>query len=203
MSAITFPILATELAAPKRLTMAVPGSAISKRSEKLSRTTKERNGGAGDDVGRSFGRFGSYECSSGISTTCRYRRNEATEEKGTKIKRSGQLPNSRSITNYLLCLNCGKQIKSSITGGRSIPQFRGSGYETWRKTMKAFLKSCDLWDFVEKGYKAMVFVKHRKKKETWAMVIMVLALDDSVDRCIFNNANTSKQLWDGLQNKYQ
>nr|GMD21267.1 calmodulin-like protein 9 [Ipomoea batatas] len=92
---------------------------------------------------------------------------------------------------------------SSITGGRSIPQFRGSGYETWRKTMKAFLKSCDLWDFVEKGYKAMVFVKHRKKKETWAMVIMVLALDDSVDRCIFNNANTSKQLWDGLQNKYQ
>ncbi|XP_031101269.1 uncharacterized protein LOC116005153 [Ipomoea triloba] len=91
---------------------------------------------------------------------------------------------------------------SSITGGRSIPQFRGSGYESWRKTMKAFLKSCDLWDFVEKGYKAMAFVKHRKK-ETWAMVIIVLALDDSVGHCMLLNANTSKQLWDGLQNKYQ
>nr|GMD67956.1 calmodulin-like protein 9 [Ipomoea batatas] len=90
----------------------------------------------------------------------------------------------------------------SITGGRSIPQFKGSGYETWRKTMKAFLKSCDLWDFVEKGYKAMAFEKHRKKKETWAMVIILLALDDSVGSCI-RNANTSKQVWDGLQNKYQ
>nr|GMD13551.1 calmodulin-like protein 9 [Ipomoea batatas]GMD16825.1 calmodulin-like protein 9 [Ipomoea batatas] len=62
----------------------------------------------------------------------------------------------------------------------AVARFKGSGYETWRKTMKAFLKSCDLWDFVEKGYKAMAFEKHRKKKETWAMVIILLALDDSV-----------------------
>ncbi|XP_031127483.1 glycine-rich RNA-binding protein GRP1A-like [Ipomoea triloba] len=83
-----------------------------------------------------------------------------------------------------------------------FPVFDGNEYETWRHMMKALLKSHDLWDLVEKGYKAKAFKKDGKKKDALAMMIILLGVDKSVRRCTLN-ANNSKEAWDAIQNKYQ
>nr|GMD70294.1 calmodulin-like protein 9 [Ipomoea batatas] len=83
----------------------------------------------------------------------------------------------------------------------SFPVFDGKDYETWRDIMKTLLIMYDLWGLVEKGYKAKAFRKSRKKKDALAMAIILLAVDKSVRGCT-HNANTSKQVWDAIQNKY-
>nr|GMD15252.1 calmodulin-like protein 9 [Ipomoea batatas] len=86
-------------------------------------------------------------------------------------------------------------------GTESFPVFDGNDYETWRNMMKRLLIIYDLWGLVEKGYKAKAFRKSRKKKDSLAVEIILLAVDDSVRRCTLN-ANNSKQVWDAIQNKY-
>nr|GME11314.1 calmodulin-like protein 9 [Ipomoea batatas]GME11315.1 calmodulin-like protein 9 [Ipomoea batatas] len=91
---------------------------------------------------------------------------------------------------------------SSMMGPGSFPVFDGSDYEIWRNMMKALLISHDLWDLVEKGYKANnAFKKDRKKDDARAMMIILLGVDQSVRRCILN-ANNSKEVWDAIQTKY-
>nr|GMD55994.1 calmodulin-like protein 9 [Ipomoea batatas] len=100
------------------------------------------------------------------------------------------------IINFLLA------AKFETLISRSFPVFDGSDYEIWRNMMKALLISHDLWDLVEKGYKANnAFKKDRKKDDARAMMIILLGVDQSVRRCILN-ANNSKEVWDAIQTKY-
>nr|GLL32164.1 uncharacterized protein LOC109160987 isoform X1 [Ipomoea trifida] len=87
--------------------------------------------------------------------------------------------------------------------GKSFPVLNGSNYEIWRKMMKALLISHNLWDVVEEGYRE----KGRKAKkdrvlDSMALLIILQAVDQSVLRCTVD-ANTSKEVWDAIQNKYQ
>nr|GMC89214.1 calmodulin-like protein 9 [Ipomoea batatas] len=91
---------------------------------------------------------------------------------------------------------------SSMMGTGLFPVFDGNEYETWRHMMKALLKSHDLWDLVEKGYKAKAFKNDGKKMDALAMMIILLGVHKSVRRCTLN-ANNSKEAWDAIQNKYQ
>nr|GMD15283.1 calmodulin-like protein 9 [Ipomoea batatas] len=91
--------------------------------------------------------------------------------------------------------------------GESIPVFdgRNSNYETWSKAMKAFLKSHNLWGLVKEGYKEKgrraTSLKKDREMDSLALLIILQAVDKSVRRSTIH-ANTSKDTWDAIQNKF-
>ena len=71
--------------------------------------------------------------------------------------------------------------------------------------MKTLLKSQDLWDMVETGYKDKdeeSKLRENKKKDSKALVIIQQAVHDSVFARIAA-ASTSKQAWSILQKEFQ
>ncbi|XP_019164825.1 PREDICTED: uncharacterized protein LOC109160987 isoform X1 [Ipomoea nil] len=117
---------------------------------------------------------------------------EILEKKGSRRKLNTEASNALA------------GISSMI--GKSIPVFDGSDYEIWSKMMKALLISHNLWDLVEEGYKEKgrraKALKKDREMDSLALLIILQAVNKSVRRCTIH-ANTSKDAWDAIQNKFQ
>nr|GMD15251.1 calmodulin-like protein 9 [Ipomoea batatas] len=93
----------------------------------------------------------------------------------------------------------------SMIGG-SFPVFDGRNYKIWSMKLKNWLISNDLWDLVEEGYiekgRNDKTSKNDREKDSLIIVIILLAVDDSVSRCAVD-ANSSKEVWDKIKTEYK
>lgn len=65
--------------------------------------------------------------------------------------------------------------------------FDGRNYKIWSMKLKNWLISNDLWELVEEGYiekgRNDKTSKNDREKDSLIIVIILLAVDDSVSRC--------------------